>query len=110
VLRRAAQQAAADAGVPAARHADIALAISEAASNAILHAYSGRDAGEIRLSARRDGDHFEIAVSDDGAGLRPRPDSPGMGIGLPMIAELAHSIDVAADAGTTITMRFTLDD
>src|SRR3954453_12462535 len=57
----------------------ISVVVSEAVTNAVLHAYADAERpGEVHLSARVDDDGVEIAVSDDGAGLRPRPDSPGV--------------------------------
>jgi anti-sigma regulatory factor (Ser/Thr protein kinase) len=115
--------------VPAARHAvvafaeqqgirgsalhDIALAVSEACTNVVLHAYRGRDqSGTFEVTARRPGNELEIAVSDGGVGMLPHPESPGMGVGLPLIAELTRSVEVHADdeQGTTIVMRFLIAD
>jgi serine/threonine-protein kinase RsbW len=46
------------------------------------------------------------------SGMRPRPDSPGLGLGMPLISDLATSLEVAdsdGDAGTLLRMTFTLD-
>jgi serine/threonine-protein kinase RsbW len=88
----------------------IALAVSEAATNAIVHGYRhDRDAGgaTIRLSARTDRrGRLEITVADRGVGMSPRPDSPGMGVGLPLIAQLADEVKVLTDGGTAMVMLF----
>jgi anti-sigma regulatory factor (Ser/Thr protein kinase) len=54
-------------------------------------------------------DQLVVVVRDWGTGMRPRPDSPGLGIGLPTIASLANVFDVeAADGvGTLLRMHFT---
>ena len=56
-------------------------------------------------------DRLVVVVRDWGAGMGPRLDSPGLGLGLPTIATLAASFDVeAADgAGTLLRMQFPRD-
>jgi anti-sigma regulatory factor (Ser/Thr protein kinase) len=112
--------AAEPASVAAARHAiagfvaakavdedAIALAVSEAVSNAILHAYRDDAApGRIRLRAGFTGPWLRIEVSDDGVGMRPRTDSPGLGLGLPLIAQVASHVDITSDSGTSVRMDF----
>ena len=45
-----------------------------------------------------------------GSGLAPRVDSPGLGLGLGLIAQVADSADVRApkDGGTEVVMRFAI--
>jgi serine/threonine-protein kinase RsbW len=88
---------------------DIALAITEATTNAVLHAY--RDIavpGEVTIEADFAGDHLTFCVRDQGSGLAPRVDSPGLGLGLGLIAQVADSADVRApeSGGTEVFMRF----
>ncbi len=47
-------------------------------------------------------------MRDEGSGLAPRVDSPGLGLGLGLIAQVADSADVRApeDGGTEVVMRF----
>lgn len=42
--------------------------------------------------------------------MRPRIDSPGAGLGLPLITHVADELEVATppDGGTRVRMRFTL--
>src|SRR5689334_5858135 len=76
---------------------DIALAITEAATNAVLHAYRDRDRpGTVTITANAEADHVTFSVRDEGSGLAPRVDSPGLGLGLGLIAQLADSADVRA--------------
>ena len=76
---------------------DIALAVTEAATNAVLHAYRDReDVGTVIVEVERDDDHLCIYVRDEGTGLAPRVDSPGLGLGLGLIAQVADSADVRA--------------
>lgn len=115
--------AAEPASVSAARHAlaefvaghavdraAVEVAVSEAVSNGVVHAYRDADAtGRILLRAHFEGRTLRVAVSDQGRGMRPRPDSPGLGLGLPLIAQLATHVDIASDRGTTVVMHFAVD-
>ena len=48
-------------------------------------------------------------VTDEGGGMLPRPDSPGLGLGLPLIVELATSVDIdSTGGGTRVAMEFEL--
>ena len=58
---------------------DIALAVTEACTNVVVHAYEGREPGEIKVEVDRLEDSVRVLVTDSGYGLRPRPDSPGSG-------------------------------
>lgn len=86
----------------------IGLAVTEAATNAVLHAYMGAEAGDVRAVACAEAERLVVVVRDWGSGMVPRLDTPGLGLGLPTIATLAGSFDVeAADgAGTLLRMHF----
>jgi serine/threonine-protein kinase RsbW/stage II sporulation protein AB (anti-sigma F factor) len=109
ILRTAVTDYAQRAGVADGRLDDVRLAVSEAATNAVMHAYRDREAGEIRVEAGVDdaGD-LTIVVEDDGFGPLPRPDSPGLGLGLPTIASVADGLEVSAgpEAGARLCIRF----
>jgi anti-sigma regulatory factor (Ser/Thr protein kinase) len=86
---------------------DVALAVSEAVSNAVIHGFRGRGPGRIDVRALRDGDDLVISVSDDGLGVTPNPDSPGLGLGLALIGSLSETVELRKDGpGTTLVMRF----
>ena len=112
VLRRHVAEYAQRVGVAAGRLGDVRLAVSEAATNAVLHAYRGREPGEIRVAARVD-DHgvLTIIVEDDGFGPLPRPDSPGLGLGLPTIASVADALELSAGpaAGARLCIHFSTE-
>jgi anti-sigma regulatory factor (Ser/Thr protein kinase) len=87
------------------------LCVSEAVTNAVLHAYPDGQAGaDVELEARLFEDHLDLVVRDHGKGLAPRADSPGFGIGLPLISQMASfaEVDTRESGGTEITMRFQL--
>jgi serine/threonine-protein kinase RsbW len=91
---------------------DIALAVTEAATNVVLHAYRDRaEPGTVTIEVEREADHVCIYVRDEGSGLAPRVDSPGLGLGLGLIAQVADSADVRAPetGGTEVVMRFNLE-
>jgi anti-sigma regulatory factor (Ser/Thr protein kinase) len=88
---------------------DIALAITEATTNVVLHAYRDRPLpGSLTVKAEAFEDHVCLCVLDEGSGLAPRVDSPGLGLGLGLIAQVADSADVRAPegGGTEVVMRF----
>ena len=90
---------------------DVRLAVSEAATNALLHAYRDTEPGPIRVRAVLEGQELVIAIRDEGGGCRPRPDSPGLGLGLPVIASVASRLEVREeDPGTEVLITFRLDD
>ena len=88
---------------------DVALAVSEACTNAVVHAYRRQAVGDFRVRAERRGDIVSIDVSDDGEGMTPRPDSPGLGVGLPIMAQLTDSFAIRSatqGSGTVVSMTF----
>jgi anti-sigma regulatory factor (Ser/Thr protein kinase) len=87
---------------------DIRLAISEAVSNAILHGYVGGEPGSIRVRVDEDDDELRIVIEDDGRGMQPRADSPGLGLGMPLIAAVSRRVETHARPGngTRISMWF----
>jgi anti-sigma regulatory factor (Ser/Thr protein kinase) len=92
---------------------DVRLAISEAVTNVVVHAYADADAapGPLHLAARVAGRRLEVSISDEGAGMRARPDSPGIGVGLPLIAAVTESLQLSSADGepSCVTMTFDLD-
>lgn len=91
-------------GVPAN---DVKLAVSEAVSNAVTHAFRDRAAGTIKVRARVERDRLIVVVADDGTGMRPNVDSPGLGFGLSLITQMAGDVrfDSSTD-GLTVSMSF----
>ena len=104
--RRAVARFASEA-VPAVDLDAVRLAVSEAVTNAIVHAYRGTEPGTIEVVAAASGGVLEVTVADGGVGMAPRVDSPGMGLGLPTIAVLADHVDVTVRRrGTRLVMQF----
>lgn len=114
-MRRAAVQFAHAHGVPDQLLADMQLAISEAVTNAVVHAFRGQErAGIVTVSVQvRANDMAEVIVRDDGMGMSRRPDSPGLGLGLALIARMADHVEHRSPpdgAGFELWMSFRLDD
>jgi len=91
--------------------AAVALAVSEAVTNAVVHAYRHREApqtGErVNLRVTADADGVWITVTDNGVGMSPRDDSPGLGLGLQVIAKVTDQLlIVQGEPGTRVHMRF----
>jgi len=88
----------------------VRLAVSEAVSNVIVHGYRGARSGGFTVAVEWEDDELRVTVRDQGCGLQPRPDSPGAGLGLPLIANLAETFSVAAapGGGTEVCMTFPL--
>ena len=108
-LRRRASAFASAAGVPGAVVEDVALVVSETVTNAVMHAYAGRDPGRVSLRCAVVDGRLVIEVSDEGSGVEARPDSPGMGHGLSVVGALVQTLDVApgpGGSGTVVTMSF----
>lgn len=87
----------------------IALAVSEALTNVVIHAYRDGAVGDVRVVACDEPDRLVVVVRDYGSGMLPRADSPGLGLGLPLISSMADALQIeAADGtGTLLRMHFT---
>jgi anti-sigma regulatory factor (Ser/Thr protein kinase) len=91
---------------------DVALAVSEAITNAVLHAYRDGDAGDVRVVACAEPDRLVVVVRDYGCGMKPNPDSPGLGLGLAVIGRLATELNIERPdegGGTRLRMCFAKD-
>ena len=86
----------------------VALALTEAATNVVVHAYRGREIGDVRVVACAEPERLVDVVRDYGCGMRPRHDSPGLGMGLSLIGHLASHFNVEAPDGdgTRVRMHF----
>jgi len=87
---------------------DMRLAVTEACTNVVRHAYNGSDPGPLEIVIRPEGETIVIVVSDRGRGIGPSPDTAGPGLGLPLIATLADSLEIehAPSAGSRLAMSF----
>ena len=108
-LRAAACNFASAAGIEDPPLADARIALSEALTNAVVHSYREVDApGAVAVTATVDDGTLWLVITDNGCGFKPRQDSPGLGLGLPIIAALADTFDIlpVTPTGTAIHMTF----
>ena len=91
--------------------ADVKLAVTEACTNVVVHAYEGDAEGPLGVAATLGPDRLVVVGRDEGRGIVPRPDSPGLGLGLPLIATLAESLELLKGANdeTEVRMTFRLE-
>jgi anti-sigma regulatory factor (Ser/Thr protein kinase) len=87
---------------------DIKLAVTEACTNVVVHAYPEVE-GPMGLRASIDDRRLSLVVIDRGRGIVPRPDSPGLGLGLPLIATLAESLELGTGNSEQTEVRMTFD-
>jgi serine/threonine-protein kinase RsbW len=87
---------------------DLTLAVTEAVTNAVIHAFIDREPGVVRVGCATGADELTVTVTDNGRGMQPRADSPGLGLGLPTIGRLAALIDLREPpgGGTELSMTF----
>jgi anti-sigma regulatory factor (Ser/Thr protein kinase) len=87
---------------------DMRLAVTEACTNVVRHAYDDDEAGTIDVVMQPSADRLEVIVSDRGRGMGSSPDVEGPGLGLPLIAALADSLEVqeAPIRGNRLRMSF----
>lgn len=106
-LRAAVTRAARWLGADEQTVSRIQLAVSEATTNAVIHAFRDRP-GSVRVTVADAGGEIEITITDDGIGLTPRDDSPGLGLGLGLIAEVSDDLRIGRQpqGGTALVMRF----
>jgi serine/threonine-protein kinase RsbW len=97
-------------GADPVRLSDVLLAVSEVVTNCVVHGYRGAP-GQVAIEARHSGGHLLLSVADYGTGMRPRLDSPGLGLGLPLVGRVADRVDISAPegGGTLVNMWFSLD-
>lgn len=108
VLRHAAADFAASHGADRQLQQDVALAVSEAVTNAVKHARAPDGKGIVELTASVAEEWLEIRVRDRGRSFGGE-ETDGLGLGLPIIGTLAPDLAVSQPGhGTELRMRFPL--
>lgn len=85
---------------------DIKLAVTEACTNTVVHAYADGE-GPLEVNAYVSDSRLLLVVRDEGRGIVPRTDSPGLGLGLPLIATLAETLELGTDDAEHTEVRMT---
>jgi serine/threonine-protein kinase RsbW len=91
--------------------ADMKMAVSEACTNVVVHAYEG-EAGTLEVEMHAGETGLTIVVRDHGAGIQPRParaEPPALGLGLPLIAALSDSFELRGSTGRGTEVRMTFE-
>jgi anti-sigma regulatory factor (Ser/Thr protein kinase) len=93
--------------LPPAVTDDMRLAVTEACTNVVRHAYQDGE-GCIDVTVRPKGDALEVVVADSGRGLGASPDTGGPGLGMPLIAALTDTLEIERNerTGSRLIMRF----
>ena len=91
--------------------ADMKMAVTEACTNVVVHAYEGGE-GTLEVEMLAGEEDLTIVVRDHGAGIQPKPartEPPALGLGLPLIAALSDAFELRGTAGrgTEVRMTFT---
>jgi serine/threonine-protein kinase RsbW len=89
---------------------DVLLAVSEVVTNCVVHGYREQPGGRVAIEAQHSGSRLMLSVADRGGGMAPRTDSPGLGLGLPLVGRVAKRVDITAQdgGGTLVRMCFDL--
>lgn len=109
VARAAVSEFAAGAGADATQVDAVRLAVSEAVTNAVLHAYRGAP-GRVHVTAALAEAELWILVADDGGGMQPETARPGLGLGLGLISRVCDDMAIGprSSGGTEVRILFKL--
>ena len=92
---------------------DVRLAVTEACTNVVVHAYApDAAAAQLELEATAADQELVICVRDQGRGMGVFTGAAGLGLGLPLIAALTRAVEMRAGpngVGTEIAMTFSKD-
>jgi anti-sigma regulatory factor (Ser/Thr protein kinase) len=92
---------------------DVRLAVSEACTNVVAHAYRDQAApGELEVAVLLRPGELTVIVRDRGCGISPRLEGGGLGLGLPLIAALTRRAEIGDQegGGTEVAMTFVTDE
>src|ERR1700742_1413752 len=88
---------------------DLRLAVTEACTNVVRHAYPPDQTGPVEISIQPLEEHVSVIVSDHGRGIGTSSDTTGPGLGLPLIAAIADVVELqpVPGGGSRVAMTFT---
>jgi serine/threonine-protein kinase RsbW len=94
-------------GMSPQRVQDVKLAVTEACTNVVRHAYPGR-VGMLDVATRSTAGILDVVVTDQGSGLRPSGNRSATGLGLPLMAAVAQEFEIGRSRGrgTRVRMSF----
>ena len=112
IVRRALEAIAVELELPRRLIEDMRLAVTEACTNVVRHAYVDGEAereGTLRVELLPRERGMLVIVEDRGRGLAPSPDGGGPGLGLPLIAALTEGLEIShgpGERGSRVEMSF----
>jgi serine/threonine-protein kinase RsbW len=108
VARCAIVEFAAAQGASEKRLVDIRLAVSEALTNVVVHAYDGAP-GSIQVTAGVASGELSVLIADDGRGMGASGQGDGLGLGLTLISRVSDEFELAARSGSGTELRIRFD-
>lgn len=95
--------ASADKAIP------IAIIVNELVTNALKHAFDGRDEGSVIVTGRMNG-HLELTITDNGIGMKKSVSSKRGGLGTKLVENFAKQLGarhevISTGTGTTHALR-----
>jgi anti-sigma regulatory factor (Ser/Thr protein kinase) len=110
VVRQALVGVADGLGISGDVLSDAKVAVTEACTNAVVHAYDD-ETGRLDVEMYADEMQLTVVVRDKGAGIQPRPArasaTAALGLGLPLIAALTDAFEVRGGPGVGTEVRMT---
>jgi serine/threonine-protein kinase RsbW len=87
---------------------DLRLAVTEACTNVVRHAYAPDAPGSVEIWLRPEDDVLNVVVADHGRGIGTSSDTTGPGLGLPLIAAIADDVELqpVPGGGSRVAMSF----
>ena len=97
---------------------EVRTAVSEAVTNAVVHAYAGKQDGKILLRATLDGQKVDIEVEDFGCGIEnvaqamtpfytSQPEKERTGMGFSLMLSFMDGVQVISAPGSGTLVRMT---
>lgn len=93
--------------------ADLKLALTEACSNVVRHAYNEQRSGEVEVRYELDDDKLSVEVVDEGIGFDPEAAVAAVGdeldeggLGISIIRAIVDELDIKS-SGSGSSLRFT---
>jgi serine/threonine-protein kinase RsbW len=83
----------------------IALVVTEACANVVLHAYP-HTPGDLSVTAWVENGQLTIVIADDGIGLTGPSTRSGLGLGLRLMRELGDAHITSDHRGTQVRLTF----
>jgi len=87
---------------------DLRLAVTEACTNVVRHAYPPNRPGPVEISIVPTDENVSVVVADHGRGIGSSSDTTGPGLGLPLIAAIADEVELepVPGGGSRVAMTF----